>query len=98
MIDWRKKLHAGLRPLSLIVLINATLTGVFGADNALTKQEKAQGWILLFDGKTLHGWDSAGTPPAGRSGGPNGAAKQGKAPVQPGAAPQVGSNPRACST
>lgn len=31
--------------------------GVSGADlNALTAQEKSQGWKLLFDGKTLTGW------------------------------------------
>src|SRR5690242_1395358 len=26
------------------------------ADNALTNTEKAQGWKLLFDGKTMNGW------------------------------------------
>jgi hypothetical protein len=26
------------------------------ADNELTKQEQSDGWILLFDGKTLDGW------------------------------------------
>lgn len=29
-------------------------------DNALTDQEKAQGWKLLFDGKTLDGWKVLG--------------------------------------
>jgi hypothetical protein len=34
-----------------------------GADNELTAKEKADGWVLLFDGKTLDGWmTSAGKP------------------------------------
>jgi hypothetical protein len=33
------------------------------ADNELTAQEKADGWLLLFDGKTLDGWmTSSGKP------------------------------------
>lgn len=33
------------------------------ADNELTPQEKADGWILLFDGTTLNGWmTSSGKP------------------------------------
>lgn len=33
------------------------------ADNELTPQEKADGWILLFDGSTLNGWmTSSGSP------------------------------------
>jgi hypothetical protein len=57
--------------------------------NSLTAQEKAQGWQLLFDGKTLAGWHPSG-PPAG----------QGRAaappPPQPGALAQVGSTPKPC--
>jgi hypothetical protein len=33
---------------------------VFGQSNTLTDQEKADGWALLFDGKSLDGWDTVG--------------------------------------
>jgi hypothetical protein len=38
-----------------------------GAMNALTNEEKAQGWLLLFDGKTTEGWRGNNKPnfPAG---------------------------------
>jgi hypothetical protein len=78
---------------SVLALTLASSWSVFGADNILTPEEKAQGWILLFDGKSLNGWDSASTPAPGRGG-----AKQGTAPAPSGGAPAVGSNPRACST
>ena len=74
--------------------------GLFGADNVLTPQEKAQGWVLLFDGKTLNGWDTAvpwtGPRPAGAPG--TGAPKQAKGPARAGGAPAQGSNPRPCAT
>jgi hypothetical protein len=71
----------------------------YAADNVLTPQEKAKGWVLLFDGKTLNGWDSAVPPGAGAGRGrAGGAPKQAKGPAQPGAAPAQGSNPRECST
>ena len=55
------------------------------AVNLLSAQERAQGWQLLFDGKTLAGWHVSVPPPsAGRSG-----AAQ---PPQPG---QVGT-PKPC--
>src|SRR5579863_7635916 len=30
----------------------------FQPDNTLTRQEKRDGWVLLFDGKTTQGWHS----------------------------------------
>jgi hypothetical protein len=83
------------------MLMTASL---FGADNVLTPQEKAGGWVLLFDGKSLSGWDSvvpqgAGWGPGPGAGAtPGGAPKQAKGSAQPGVASAVGSNPRPCST
>ena len=82
------------RDVSSIGLMFIMTAGLFGADNVLTPQEKAEGWVLLFDGKTLNGWDSAVAQ--GGGGRQGGAPKQAKGPAQPGAA--IGSNPRACST
>src|SRR5438105_13133621 len=57
------------------------------AINTLTAPEKAQGWQLLFDGKTLTGWHSSVPPPGrGRS-----------AVAQPPLPGQVGS-PKPCVT
>ena len=43
-----------------LVLLVPTLPA---ADNALSAKEKADGWVLLFDGKTLDGWmTSSGKP------------------------------------
>ena len=39
------------------------------SENLLTAQEKAQGWQLLFDGKTLKGWHSQVPAPARRQAG-----------------------------
>ena len=89
------------RTIGLMLMASS---GLLAADNGLTAQEKAGGWVLLFDGKTLNGWDSAVPQAAGRNGGQSagaargGVPKQAKGPVQPGAAPAVGSNPRDCST
>ena len=34
------------------------MTTIYGQDNRLSAQEKATGWILLFDGKSFDGWSS----------------------------------------
>jgi hypothetical protein len=82
-------------PAGLMLIMTV---GLFGADNVLTSQEKAGGWVLLFDGHTLNGWSSSVPEAAGRGRGQSGAPKQAKAPAPSGAAPAVGSNPRTCST
>lgn len=41
----------------MIILIPGLIfSGCKQADNKLTSQETEEGWILLFDGKTLNGW------------------------------------------
>ena len=51
-----------MKRLTLIALAVATLSlGLLtsrAADNTLTDAEKAAGWKLLFDGKTLDGWSN----------------------------------------
>lgn len=34
------------------------------ADNVLSEKEKADGWLLLFDGKTLDGWQTSSKKPS----------------------------------
>lgn len=74
--------------VAAIALLLASATSFGQTMNALTAGEKAQGWQLLFDGKTLAGWHSSAPAPAqGRgSGAPQ--------PPVPG---QVGS-PKPCVT
>lgn len=49
--------------LALPLHVTARADDPRAADNTLTPAAKAEGWILLFDGKTLDGWlTSSGTP------------------------------------
>jgi hypothetical protein len=40
--------------------------GAAVADNELTDRERAEGWLLLFDGRTLSGWMTSGQKPSRR--------------------------------
>ena len=46
----------GRTVLALVIASGSGLMAQNGAVNTLTPQEKAQGWQLLFDGKSLDGW------------------------------------------
>jgi len=52
-----------MKPLYTLLTLALLALPAGAADNELTAREKADGWILLFDGKTLDGWmTSSGTP------------------------------------
>jgi hypothetical protein len=48
---------------SLLVLLLMAPTA-WAADNQLTDAEKEEGWILLFDGRTLDGWMTSSEKPS----------------------------------
>ncbi len=43
-------------PVLLVLLLISACSDTGNKDNALTDSEEAQGWKLLFDGKTLENW------------------------------------------
>jgi hypothetical protein len=48
---------------ALVALVGLASVVARGADNELTEQEKKEGWILLFDGKSVDGWVAAAGKP-----------------------------------
>ena len=83
-----RRFHASLAVCSLLIWPAAAAGQTM---NSLTAREKADGWQLLFDGKTMEGWHPAA--PAGSRG------RAGTPPPTPaGALAQVGSTPKPCVT
>jgi hypothetical protein len=52
-------------PLVVVALAAATLPAR-AADNALSEDERRDGWILLFDGRSLDGWMTSSRQPSRR--------------------------------
>ena len=40
-----------------LMALAAGLASAQGQNNALTRKESGDGWMLLFDGKSLNGWE-----------------------------------------
>ena len=48
----------------LVTVFGLVSASCIAADNELTAEEKANGWQLLFDGKTLDGWQTSSQKPS----------------------------------
>jgi hypothetical protein len=51
---------------ALISILMAAAEVLVAADNVLTADEKREGWILLFDGRSLDGWMTSSQKPSRR--------------------------------
>jgi hypothetical protein len=53
-----------LRSRAFFLVFFLPLPALLPAENELTDKEKKDGWLLLFDGKTLNGWMTSGKKPS----------------------------------
>lgn len=51
-----------MKALAITLALTLSASAAHAADNTLTRAEKAAGWKLLFDGKSLAGWRGFRTP------------------------------------
>ncbi|MEK6260355.1 MAG: DUF1080 domain-containing protein [Planctomycetota bacterium] len=52
------------RSLLFTIVVSLFGSSLLAADNELTAHEKSDGWQLLFDGKTLDGWQTSSQKPS----------------------------------
>jgi hypothetical protein len=55
-----------MRQAIIVAILGIFAPAAFSADNVLTEKERKDGWILLFDGKTLDGWMTSSEKPSRR--------------------------------
>jgi hypothetical protein len=53
-----------VRAAGIILALALVASPAGAADNELTAREKEDGWVLLFDGKTLDGWMTSSQQPS----------------------------------
>src|SRR5215212_9027386 len=51
-----RKMSLRIVPIFLLCIAARLNAGAANTDNNLTETERAAGWLLLFDGKTIAGW------------------------------------------
>src|SRR5690606_21700340 len=53
-----------MKKIASLITLFLSIGLVYAQDNTLTPQEKAEGWVLLFNGENFEGWSSPqGTAP-----------------------------------
>src|SRR3954467_7196175 len=57
-----------MRQLVMLCMVFPALCSAQGATNSLTPKEAVDGWVLLFDGSSLKGWEGRPTSVPGTTG------------------------------